>query len=176
MMTTMANDISQTPLVTRNHETNDRSFSISTGAQIVQAARARQRLHAFGEVHTLGRNNMVELLSDSGAIVGFAYIDNSIKTNMELNGSKLFPLEVAVRITEVRDESHWTGEVVGEVLGLCVGLIIRWNRLLARVVHNSSITSHTQCEVESRMPTLQTRATIFDFHDQFNSPGSNDRA
>ena len=100
-MTTMTKDISQTPLVTRNHETNDRSFSISTGAQIVQAARARHRLDPFGEVYTLGQNNRVELLSDSGAIVGFAYIDNSIKTNMELNGSKLFPLEVAVRITEV---------------------------------------------------------------------------
>ena len=106
MMTTKANDISQTPLVTRNHQTNHRSFSISTGARIVQAACVRQHLDAFGEVHTLGRNNMVKLLSNSGAIVGFACIENSIKTGMELNGSKLFPSEMAVRITEVRDESH----------------------------------------------------------------------
>ena len=118
----------------------------------------------------------MELLSDSGAIVGFANIDNSIKTGMELNGSKLFPSEVVVRITEARDESQWTGEVVGEVLGLCVGLIIRWNRSLARVVHNSSNTLKSQCEVGLRTPTLQTRATIFDFHNQFNSPGSNERA
>ena len=100
-MTTTANDISQIPLVTRNHQTNDRSFSISTGARIVQAAYARQRLNAFGEVHTPGRNNMVELLSDSGVIVGFANIDNLIKTGMELNGSKTFLSEVAVHITEV---------------------------------------------------------------------------
>ena len=56
-----------------------------------------------------------------------------------------------------------------------MGLMIRWNRSLARVVHNSSNTSNTQCQVGLRTPTLQTRATIFDFQDQFNSPGSNER-
>ena len=103
----MANDISQTPLVTRNHQTNDRYCSWGSNS-------ARQRLDAFGEVHTPGRNNMVELLSDSGAIVGFANIDNLIKTGMELNGSKLFPSEMAVRITEVRDNHTGPGKLLGK--------------------------------------------------------------
>ena len=67
----------------------------------MRAARARRCQDTFSEIHTSGRNNTVELLSDSRAIVGFANIDNSIKTCMELDGSKQFPSEGAVRITEV---------------------------------------------------------------------------
>jgi hypothetical protein len=49
---------------------------------------------------------------------------------MELNAVKLCPSEVAVKIVEVRDGSVWTGEIVEEQLGQCVGLVIRWKRSL----------------------------------------------
>ena len=53
--------------------------------------------------------------------------DSTVQSGMALHGVKLFSLEVAVYITRVDDISHWTGEVVGEKLGLCIRLIIRWN-------------------------------------------------
>lgn len=55
-------------------------------------------------------------------------------SGIELHGLKLFPYEVAVHITQIDDALHWTGEVVGERIGLCIGLIICWNRSLVRVV------------------------------------------
>jgi hypothetical protein len=45
---------------------------------------------------------------------------------MELNVVKLCPFEVAVQVVRVLEESLWTGEIVGERLGQCVGFVIRW--------------------------------------------------
>jgi hypothetical protein len=65
-------------------------------------------------------------------VVGTGMINENIKCGMELNAVKLCPSEVAIRIVEVRDGSVWTGEIVGERLGQCVGLVIRWKRSLLR--------------------------------------------
>jgi hypothetical protein len=47
---------------------------------------------------------------------------------MELNAVKLCLFEVGVQVVQVLDESVWTGEIVGEWLGQCVGFVIRWRR------------------------------------------------
>jgi hypothetical protein len=47
---------------------------------------------------------------------------------MELNAVKLYPFEVAAQVVQVLDKSVWTGEIVGERLGQCVGFVIRWRR------------------------------------------------
>jgi hypothetical protein len=35
---------------------------------------------------------------------------------------------VVVQVVRVLEESMWTGEIVGERLGQCVGFVIRWRR------------------------------------------------
>jgi hypothetical protein len=47
---------------------------------------------------------------------------------------KSCPFEVAVQVVQVLDESVWTGEIVGERLGQCVGFVIRWRRTDVRSV------------------------------------------
>ena len=68
----------------------------------------------------------MDLLNEDMSIVGRGIIDESIKCEMELNEVKLFPSEIAVRVMLLEDNMHWTGELVGERLGQCKGLIIRW--------------------------------------------------
>ena len=51
----------------------------------------------------------------------------AFESGIKLHGLKLFPYEVAVRITWIHDASHWTGVMVGECLGLCMDLVIHWN-------------------------------------------------
>jgi hypothetical protein len=71
---------------------------------------------------------IVELLGPGGNVVGTGVLQNNIKCRMELNAVKLYPFEVAVQVVQVLDESMWTGEIVGERLGQCVGFVIRWKR------------------------------------------------
>jgi hypothetical protein len=59
-------------------------------------------------------------------------IHGNIKCGMEFNTVKLCPSDVAIRVVEVSDGSMWTGEIVGERLGQCVGLVIWWKRALLR--------------------------------------------
>jgi hypothetical protein len=47
---------------------------------------------------------------------------------------KLCLFEVAVQVVQVLDESVWTGEIVGERLGQCVGFVIYWRRANVRSV------------------------------------------
>ena len=67
----------------------------------------------------------MELLLKIGEVIGLSITDPTSQSGMALDGVKLFSSEVAVYITRVDDISHWTGEVVGEKLGLCMGLTIR---------------------------------------------------
>ena len=66
------------------------------------------------------------------------------ESGIELHGIKLFPLELAVHITQVDDMSHWTREVVGEKLGLCMDMTIHWNRCLVRDVPANPILPTAQ--------------------------------
>jgi hypothetical protein len=76
----------------------------------------------------------VELLGPGGNVVGIGVLQDNIKCGMELNAVKLCPFEVAVQVVQVLEESVWTGEIVGERLGQCVGLVIRWRRADVRSV------------------------------------------
>jgi hypothetical protein len=53
---------------------------------------------------------------------------------------KLCPFEVAVQGIRVLEESVWTGEIVGEWLGQCVGFVIRWRKAVILGVHNYNVT------------------------------------
>lgn len=77
------------------------------------------------DIESPQRNDKVELLTKEGHVVGIGVVDNSYKTGMELNHLKLFPSEVAVKVVRVVDEMVWTGELVGERLGQCLGFVIR---------------------------------------------------
>jgi hypothetical protein len=92
------------------------------------------------EVHNCGKRGTVELLGLGENVVGMGVINENIKCGMELNAMKLCPFEVAVRIVEVRDGSVWTGKIVGERLGQCVGLVIRWKRSLLRNLEGSRVS------------------------------------
>jgi hypothetical protein len=56
---------------------------------------------------------------------------------------KLCPFEVAVQVVRVLEESVWTGKIVGERLGQCVGFVIRWRRADVR-----SVSGETSSVVE----------------------------
>jgi hypothetical protein len=70
----------------------------------------------------------VELLGPGGNVVGSGVLQDNIKCGMELNAVKLCPFQVALQVGQVLDESVWTGEIVGEWLGQCVGFVICWRR------------------------------------------------
>jgi hypothetical protein len=70
----------------------------------------------------------VELLGSGGNVVGSGVLQDNIKCRIELNAVKLCPFEVAVQVVRVLEESVWTGKIVGERLGQCVGFVIRWRR------------------------------------------------
>ena len=143
---------------------------------MVRAARARQ-IHARSvQVITSKRRQTVELLSAIGDVVGMATTELALGSGMELHGLKLFPYEVAVHITRVDDASHWTGEVIGERLGLCMDLIIRWNRSFLRVVAIEPNILNALGEDVSQTSPTQTMAPVFDFHERFNTSPSTERS
>jgi hypothetical protein len=72
--------------------------------------------------------DIVELLKPGGNVVGTGVLQENIKCKIKLNAVKLCPFEVAVQVVRALEESVWTGEIVGERLGQCVGLVIRWKR------------------------------------------------
>jgi hypothetical protein len=117
---------------------NLNAASIAVGSvedRIVRANRTRLFQDPSESTHRstqLRERGTVELLGSRENVVGTGVIDENIKCGMELNAVKLRPSKVAVWVVEVRDGSVWTGEIVEERLGQCVGLIIRWKRSLLR--------------------------------------------
>jgi hypothetical protein len=63
-----------------------------------------------------------------------------LKCGMELNAVKLSPSEVAIRVMQVSDGFVWTGEIVGERLGQCIGFVIRWKRTLLRILEGRPVS------------------------------------
>ena len=100
----------------------------------------------------------------------------SLGSGMELHGLKLFPYEVAVHITRVDDASHWIREIVGERLGFCMDLIIRWNHYFLRVVAIEPNFLNASGEDASQTSPTQTMAPVFDFHERFNTSPSTERS
>lgn len=168
----MASGTSRTPLAPINSNTENILSNSSVGARLVRAARARQIHARSAGLATCERKQTVELLSTIGDVVGMATTELAIGSGMELHGLKLFPSEVAVRITRVDDALHWTGEVVGERLGLCMGLIIRWNRSSVRFVTIEPNIPSALSEDGSQTSPTRMLAPEFDFHQRFNTPTS----
>jgi hypothetical protein len=103
-------------------------------------------------------------------VVGTGVIIKNIKCGMELNAVKLCPSEVAIRVVEVRDGSVWTGEIVGERLGQCVGLVIQWKRSLLRNLEGRRVSLGESSEGQNfSFPTLVVPE--YDFDEEETSVG-----
>ena len=122
-------------------------LNTSLGAQLVKAVHARQLQQGPNRCSPSDLRRNVELLLEIGEVIGLGITDPTIQSGMALHGVKLFPSEVAVYITQVHDISHWTGEVVGEKLGLCMGLTIHWNRSHIRYVAANDTIPNAEGEV-----------------------------
>ena len=176
LLATMERCTSRTPLIPPNTQIENIFSNSSMGARLVQVARARHFQNVSTSVNASELERTVELLSESGDVVGLATKEDTFMSGMELNGLKLFPSEVAVRITRVDDTLHWTGEVVGERLGMCIGLIIRWQQSLMRVVAVEPTSTNAHGDVGSQSSPARMMAPQFDFHEEFHTPGSHERS
>ena len=143
---------------------------------MLRAARARQIHERSVGMDNFEPRRTIELLSEIGNVVGLATMEHAFESGMELHGSRLFPSEVAVRIIRVDDALHWIGEVVGERLGSCMGLIIRWNRSLLRVLATTPNFSNAHGEDESHNSPTRTMVPEFDVPRRLNTPELNERS
>jgi hypothetical protein len=110
----------------------------------------------------------VELLELGENVVGTGVINENIKCGMELNVVKLCPFEVAVRVMEVRDGSVQIGEIVGERLGQCIGLVIWWKRSLLRNLEGRRVSLGESNEGQNfSFPTLVVPKYDFDEEETF---------
>jgi hypothetical protein len=115
----------------------------SVGERVVRGSRiklfhdGRESMQRSTEVPGTGE---VELLGPGGNVVGTGVLQENIKYGMELNAVKLCPFEVAIQVVQVLDEFVWTGEIVGERLGQCVGFVIRWRRADVRTISGGTST------------------------------------
>jgi hypothetical protein len=127
----------------------------SVGERVVRGNRirlfhdGRESMQRSMEVPGTGT---VELLGLGGTVVGTGVLQENIKCGMELNAVKLCSFEVAVQVVQVLDESMWTGEIVGERLGQCVGFVIRWRRANVRSVSGGTCSvAESGAQVQSQL-------------------------
>ena len=116
----------------------------------------------------------MELLGLEGNVVGTGVLQDNIKCGMELNAVKLCSFEVAVQVVQVLKESVWTGEIVGEQLGQCVGFAICWRRANVRIISGGTSTvGESGAGQNFSFPSLV--GSDFDFEDEDTDNGdSND--
>lgn len=76
--------------------------------------------------HAYDQRNTAELLLEDGHVVGMEVKDNSLFSGMVLKSCEVISVKVAVHVTCVFDELHWTRKLLGECLGQCQGLVICW--------------------------------------------------
>jgi hypothetical protein len=112
----------------------------------------------------------VELLGPGGNVVGMGVLQDNIKCGMELNTVKLCPFEVAIQVVQVLDESVWTGEIVGEWLGQCVGFVIRWKRADVRSVSGGT-SSVAESGAGQNFSFPSPTGSDFEFEDEDTSNG-----
>jgi hypothetical protein len=143
------------------------------GERIVRGSRirlfqdARESIQRSTEVRGTGT---VELLGPGGNVVGTGVLQDNIKCGMELNAVKLCPFEVAVQVVRVLEESVWTGEIVGERLGQCIGLVIRWRTADVRSVPGGTSTVAESGAGQNFSFPSPTRSD-FEFEDEDTSNG-----
>ena len=145
----------------------------SVGERIIRRNRislfqdARESIQRSTEVRGIG---IVELLGPGDNVVGTGVLQNNIKCGMELNAVKLCPFEVAIQIVQVLEESMWTGEIVGEWLGQCVGLVIRWRRVEVRSV-SGGMSSVRESGARQNFSFPSVAGSEFEFKDEDTSNG-----
>lgn len=166
----------RTPLISLDTQTQNVHSNSSVGARLVQVARARHFQERSTLINASEVGRAVELLSESGDVVGLATKEDAFVSGMDLNGLKLFPSEVAVRITRVDDALHWIGEIMGERLGMCLGLIIRWQQSLTRLMAVEPTSTNGHADVGSQTTPTRMRTPQFDFHEWFHTQGSQERS
>ena len=140
----------------------------SVGERIVRCSRislfqdARESIQRSTEVH--GRGTM-ELLGPGDNVVGTRILQDNIKYGMELNVVKLCLFEVAVQVVRVIEESVWTGKIVGERLGQCIGFVIHWRRVDVRSVSKET-SSVGKCGVGQNLFFLSLAGSDFEIEDE----------
>ena len=128
---------------------------------------ARESIQRSTEVQGIG---IVELLGSGDNVVGTGVLQDNIKCGMELNALKLCPFEVVVQVVQVLEESMWTGEIVGEQLGQCVGLVIRWRRAEVRSV-SGGMSSNGESGARQNFSFPSVARLEFEFEDEHTSNG-----
>ena len=78
---------------------------------------------------------------------------------------KLCPFEVAVQVVRVLEESVWTGKIVGEQLGQCIGFDIRWRRAVVRSVSGGT-SSVGESGVGQNFSFPSLTGSDFEFEDE----------
>lgn len=163
----MNNGAFGSPVVNAN-AANNATPSLTVGQRIYRACTARLFDDANTSVHPRAKTpqtGTVELLGIGGNIVGKGVIDENIKCGMELHAVKLCPSEVAVKVVHVVDGTAWTGELVGEQLQQCLGLVIRWERAHIRAAEPVIATSVESGEGQNF--SFQTVvAPQYEFHEE----------
>src|SRR5450759_2522824 len=146
----------------------------SVGERIIRRSRislfqdARESIQRSTEVRGTGT---VELLGPGGIVVGTGVLQHNIQCGMELNAVKLCPFEVAVRVVQVLEESVWTGEIVGERLGQCVGMVIRWRRADVRRV-SGGMSSVGESGAGQNFSFPSVAGSDFEFEDEYTGNGN----
>jgi len=112
---------------------------------------------------------MVELVSEEGVVVATGVVDDNIVCGMELHHVKLWPNEVAVHVLNVVDGTIWTREFIGEHLGQCMGLVIRWKK--SKVCTNIEVRPSTSESGRRQNFRFSPRVTSkFEFPKNNSSP------
>jgi hypothetical protein len=145
----------------------------SIGERVVGGSRIRlfqdatESIQRSTEVRETGT---VELLGPGGNVFGTGVLQDNIKYGMELNVVKLCPFEVAVQVVQVLHESVWTGEIVGERLGQCVGFVIHWRRADVRSVSGGT-SSIAESGAGQNFSFLSPIGSDFEFEDKDTGNG-----
>jgi hypothetical protein len=148
----------------------------SVGERVVQGTHirlfqdARESIQRSTEVRGTGT---LEFLGPGGNVVGTGVLQDNIKCGMELNAVKLCPFEVAIQVVQVLHESVWTGEIVGERLGQCVGFVIRWRRADVRSVsEGTSSVAESDARQNFSFPYPAGSDFEFEYEDTGNKDSS----
>ena len=172
----MERGTSQIPLEPPNIHRSNILPNSSVGARLIRAARARQIQERSVGTGDFEAGRTVELLSKIGIVVGLAKMEHAFKSGMVLHGCRMFPSEVAVHIIWVDNALHWTGEVVGERLGSCMDLIIRWNRSLLRNLATTPNFPNAHGEDRSHVSPTRTMAPRLEVQGRSNTAKLNERS
>ena len=97
----------------------------------------------------------VKLKDASGLVVGRGIVEFELQTGDDVGGLILFPHQVAIRVMEVYACGVRESNEDGQVLGECIGQILRWSRSCIEAI--TTVSQGSRAEIG--------RADVFDFNE-----------